>query len=118
QLTTPIQVLAGTVIVVLLVVWANAATLLLARGAARQREMAVRQALGCSRSRLVRQLLVEGLLLAAAGGGIGMVLAPASAKALLAMQPSFGRTELDLSWEWNTLLFGASVSLLTALAFS
>ncbi|MEO8596660.1 MAG: ABC transporter permease [Candidatus Solibacter sp.] len=118
QLTTPIQILAGTVIVVLLVVWANVATLLLARGAARQREMAVRQALGCSRLRLMRQLLLEGLLLAGAGGAIGIVLAPNAARALLAMQPSFGRLDLDLSLEQNTLLFGLGISLLTALAFS
>jgi predicted permease len=118
QFTTPVQILACTVVVVLLVVWANVATLLLARVAIRQREMAIRQALGCSWSGLVRQMLVEGLLLAAAGGVIGIAIAPGAARALLAMQPSFDRIYLDLSIDRNVLLFGAGVSLLTALAFS
>lgn len=118
QFTAPIQILAGTVAVVLLVIWANVATLLLARGAARQREMAIRRALGSSRFRIARQMLLEGLMLAAVGGAIGMAIAPGGARALLAMQPGFSRIDLDLSLDRTVLLFGTGVSLLTALAFS
>ena len=117
QLGTPLQILAGTVVVVLLVVWANVATLLLARGAARRREMAVRLALGCSRRRLLRQLLLESLLLAATGGLLGLALAPASARALVAMQPGSDRIDLDLALDANIAMFGAAISVLTALAF-
>jgi predicted permease len=114
----PLQILAGTVAVVLLVIWANVATLLLARGATRVREMAVRQALGGSRWRLLRQVLLEGLLLAAAGGAIGLAIAPGAARALLLMRPSFERIDLDLSPDPNVLLFGVGVTILTAIAFS
>jgi predicted permease len=115
---TQLQILAGIVGMVLLIVWTNVATLLLARGAARQREMAVRQALGCGRWRLVRQLLLEGLLLAVAGGAIGLALAPSFAQALVLMQPSFDVVQLDLTIDARLLAFGTAVSLLTAIAFS
>src|SRR5204862_1112116 len=81
QFETPVQVLAGIVVIVLLLICANVATLLLARGTARQREIAVRQAVGCSRARLLRQFLIEGLVLAIAGGLIGLLLAPSAARA-------------------------------------
>jgi len=118
QFETPVQILAAVVIIVLLIVCANVATLLLARGTARQREIAVRQALGCSRARLIRQFFVEGLLLAAAGGLIGLLLAPSAARALLLMQPSFATARLDLSLDRNMLFFGLGLSFLTAVAFS
>jgi hypothetical protein len=107
----PLQILAGTVAVVLFIVWANVATLLLARSATRAREMAVRQALGGSRWRLLRQVLFEGLLLAAAGGCDRACHCPGAARALLAMRPSGDRIDLDLSLNLKVLLFGAGVTL-------
>jgi predicted permease len=118
NLETPIQVLSPTVALVLLIVWANVATLLLARGTARLREIAVRQALGCSRARLYRQFFLEGLLLALAGGAIGLALAPGAARALVLMQPAFDPIRLDLSLDHNMLFFGLGISLLTSIAFS
>lgn len=118
QFRTQLQILAGTVGIVLLIVCANVAALLLARGAGREREFAVRQALGCGRARLVRQLFLEGLLLAGAGGAIGLALAPASARGLLWLQPGMGLAGFDLSPDPIVLAFVAGIGVLTAVVFS
>lgn len=109
--------LAGAVVLVLLVVCANVAGLLVARLSARQREIAVRVAIGAGRGHLIRQLLVESLLLGIAGAAAGIGLAAWMLDALLAVRPANlpRATEIHLSIE--TLIFAIAVSLLAALAF-
>src|SRR5437879_2642652 len=118
QLQTPLWLLMGVTGGVLLIACANVAGLLIARAAAREREIAIRLALGAGRLRIMRQLLVESLLLAAAGGLLGVVLASWTNRALLALLPP-DTTSLNLSAapDLRILLFTATVSCLTALIF-
>lgn len=110
-------VLLGTVGLVLLVACANVANLLLVRAEGRQQQLAVRTALGADRSRLGRELLLESLVLGAAGGTVGLALAAAGLQLLRALEPR-GLPRLDeVGLEPTVLLFALAVSLLAPLAF-
>src|SRR5205085_9654596 len=89
--STALVVLMSMVGLVLLIACANVANLLIARGFMRQREIAVRLSLGSSRARLVRQLLVESLVLSCAGGILGLGIAFVLTRGLLALVPSQGQ---------------------------
>ena len=108
----------AVVALLLLIACANVASLLLARGAARQREMAVRVSLGAGRFRLLRQGLTESLLLAASGGLLGILLAYWGTGALVRIMAS-GRERIELQArpDWVVLLFTAGVALLTGVLF-
>jgi predicted permease len=117
RFTVPLQVLAGLVGVILLLVCASVATLLFARGAGRAREIAIRQALGAGRGRLLRQFLVESLLLAGVSGVVGLAAAPAFARLLISLQPSTDNFAPELAPDARVLAFALGVSLLTAIVF-
>jgi predicted permease len=118
NLTIPLWVLMATASGVLLIACANIANLLLARGAARQREMAVRLALGATRSRLISQLLAESLMLAAAGGLIGIAISAAAAPMLLGFFVSpDGPQPISTGPDWRILAFTGAITLLTGILF-
>ncbi len=110
-------VLLGAVGFVLLIACANVANLLLARAAARLKEVAIRSALGASRRVLVRQLLVESLLLALIGGTLGVGLAWAGVKGVVALQPANVPRVDQLGLDGTVLGFALLVTLVTGLLF-
>ncbi len=119
QFSSPLRILVGVVGIVLLIACANTGNLVLARAAARRAEFAVRLALGASRSRLIRQVLVEGLVLASLAGACGIGLAYLATQVLVTYV-SAGRSPvtLDLTPDARLLAFTAAVSLLTGLLFA
>jgi predicted permease len=115
---TGLLVMLGVVTLVLLIACGNVASVMLARGASRQREMAVRAALGAGRKRLMRQLLTESILLALAGGVAGLLLAAWGTRLLVALFarnfdiPRLGDTHTDLWVLGFTLLVSATAGIL------
>ncbi len=113
EYTRVLAVLMAIVGVVLLIACANVANLLLARGAGRQREIAIRMAVGARRGRLIRQLLTESLLLSGIGAALGILCAQWGARLLV----RFLDVPLDLSVDARVLSFTAGVAVLTSLLF-
>ena len=113
-----ITALAIVVGMLLLIACANVANLLLARAASRQHEMGVRLAIGASRARIVRQLLTESVLLAAAGAALGFVLAVPAMAALAKVQPPLGvPMQFDFSPDLRVLAFTTALAVLTGILF-
>jgi putative ABC transport system permease protein len=110
-------ILLGVVGCVLLVACVNVANLMLARATARQREFALRAALGASRWRIMRQLLIESLLLASAGGVLGFVLSIWALRLLLTAIPGDLPFWMNFNLDWRVLGFTLAITLLTGLIF-
>ena len=109
--------LLGVFLLVLLIACTNAASLLLARSTGRTREMAIRSALGAGRARLIRQMLVESLLLSLIAGAAAIVIAWLMAHLLLQLKPSSLPIALELPMDWRVLAFTLATSIFTGLLF-
>jgi predicted permease len=115
---TPLWMLLGITGLVLVIACANLANLMLARATAREREIAVRLAIGASRGRLVRQLFAESLLLAALGGIGGFLVAEWCSRFLVAlMTTGANRMFVDLATDWRIFTFAGALALLTCVIF-
>lgn len=118
DLSTPLLALMAIVTLVLLIACTNVSSLLLARGAAREGEIAMRLAVGASRGRIVRQLMTESVLLAALGGALGLAFAFWVSGLLVRLVAGFGRPlALDLQPDLRVLLFTGAVSVVSGVVF-
>jgi len=124
EVRTALLVLFGAVALVLLIACANVANLLLARAAGRQRELAIRSAVGANRGRVVRQLLTESVLLAGCGGILGLGVGAAGVRGLLLLVPGNIPRVTDATGtvvipalDWRVMAFTLGISLLTGLLF-
>ena len=112
-----LALLMGAVGIVLLIACVNVAQLMMVRGLGRERELAVRAALGCSRARLVRQLLLESLILAFGGAAAGLLLARIGNELWLGLAASSLPRAVEAEFDWILVGFCAAVAALTALLF-
>src|SRR4051812_6989218 len=117
SIRTALWILQGAVAFVLLIACANLANLLFARAESRQREFAIRTALGAARSRLLRQFVTEGIVLALAGGTLGAAIGFSGLRAVIAANPNSIPRATEIAIDPAVLLFTILVSLLTGLVF-
>jgi predicted permease len=117
EVGSTLWLLLGAVGLVLLIACTNVASLLLARAVSRERELAIRGALGAGRGRLVRQCLTESALLGIFGGTLGVVLAALGIQPFVAFWPGALPRSEEVQLDWRVLLFALSVSLLSGILF-
>jgi len=117
DITPALLILLGAVSFVLLIACANVANLLLARAMSRYKEMAIRSALGASRWRVVRQLLIESILLSMVGGAIGLLLAVWWSDLLIALGKDDIPRATHVSLDWRVLLYTFGISVFTGVLF-
>jgi putative ABC transport system permease protein len=109
-------ILLGAVALVLLIACANVANLTLSRAAAREKEIALRAALGASRSRIVRQLITESTVLASVGGTLGLIMAWSGLSLIKSSLPANTPRLAEVGIDWRVLIFTAGLAILTGLA--
>ncbi len=118
SLVEPLRIMTGVVAIVLLVACATVANLLLARGKARARELAVRSAIGAARPRIVRQLLTEGLLVGVCASALGLVVANWMTSALLPAVAADAELDLTFSLDARVLAFTSLLAVVCSVAFA